>query len=204
MQFGRYRKTISWIIAFSCLLLIVFTRVADETGYFHETLEITGYLLLSFASLGRIWSAIYISGRKNDELCKDGPYSIMRNPLYIFSFIGVVGACWGAKNLLLSVLLSVIFILYYHFVIKSEERRLRKIFGEEYVGYCMKVPKFCPKIKNFFSRERIEVNPGLLFRNVIEAMCFVWFFFFLEIVEVLKGIKINGHLLIPSLYNFRF
>ena len=39
---------------------------------------------------------LYVGGRKNAELVTTGPYSMMRNPLYFFSLLGVAGV--GAQT----------------------------------------------------------------------------------------------------------
>src|SRR5438874_6144411 len=63
-----------------------------EDGFWDTTWEVVSFLILLTAAFGRIWSAAYISGRKNHELVVDGPYSLTRNPLYFFSFLGYLGA----------------------------------------------------------------------------------------------------------------
>ncbi|MBU1627673.1 isoprenylcysteine carboxylmethyltransferase family protein [bacterium] len=203
-NFEKLRKPLSRIIAVFCFLIIIFTKATRQNAYVLEAFEIAGYFLLSIATLGRIWSAIYICGIKNDIICKDGPYSIMRNPLYLFSFLGMIGAAWGANNIPLSLLLIPIFITYYYHVIRAEEKRLLRIFGDEFKEYIGKVPRFLPNLKLYYSRERFEIKPLLLMRHTIEAMCFVWFFFLLELLEFLKEITVNGHSLIPTFYHLPF
>ncbi len=49
-------------------------------------MDIIGFVFIVMAGVGRIWSSAYISGFKNGKVVKDGAYSLMRNPLYFFSF----------------------------------------------------------------------------------------------------------------------
>src|SRR5690606_40050349 len=74
-------------------------------------------ILIVVCVIGRTWSSIYIAGHKVQTLVMDGPYSISRNPLYVFSIIGAAGA--GAQ------LGSIVLALAAGFVawIRSEERR---------------------------------------------------------------------------------
>ena len=50
-----------------------------------------GIFLVIAAVLGRFWAILYIGGRKNQMIMLDGPYSICRHPLYLFSTVGAVG-----------------------------------------------------------------------------------------------------------------
>jgi protein-S-isoprenylcysteine O-methyltransferase Ste14 len=57
----------------------------------HEVIEWIGIALIVFCIIGRTWTSLYIGGRKNNKLVQYGPYSISRNPLYLFTFIGAAG-----------------------------------------------------------------------------------------------------------------
>jgi protein-S-isoprenylcysteine O-methyltransferase Ste14 len=45
-----------------------------------------GWCLWPGATL-RLWSTLYIGGRKRVVLVSDGPYSLCRNPLYVGTFL---------------------------------------------------------------------------------------------------------------------
>lgn len=75
--------------------------------------ESAGYLLLVIATGGRIWTSLYIAGVKNQELASEGPYSIVRNPLYVFSFIGAIGFGLAVENPVAGGVLVLFFLLYY-------------------------------------------------------------------------------------------
>src|SRR5689334_20903012 len=74
------------------IILLLFTRpVLAEGSQGHEFMELAGFLLVLVCFLGRLWSILYVGGRKNDELISIGPFSITQNPLYFFSTVGTVG-----------------------------------------------------------------------------------------------------------------
>jgi protein-S-isoprenylcysteine O-methyltransferase Ste14 len=96
--FERWRKSISRALA----VLIIASLIMSEppsAAWLKLMLRIAGVLFIGAAVLGRIWCALYIAGRKNTDLCIDGPYSICRNPLYLFSFFGAVGFAFVAGSL---------------------------------------------------------------------------------------------------------
>lgn len=66
-------------------------------GVFHQTLclsnrnDFAKFLKIVACVLIGFWSILYIGGRKNQMIMQDGPYSMCRHPLYLFSTIGVFG-----------------------------------------------------------------------------------------------------------------
>ena len=69
-------------------------------------LEAFGLFLLTVCSIGRLWALLYISGHKTYEIITDGPYSIVRHPLYLFSLIGAIGIGMASENILIMAILS--------------------------------------------------------------------------------------------------
>ena len=50
-------------------------------------LETGGVILILVCIVGRTWCTLYIGGNKKRELITAGPYSVVRNPLYVFTSI---------------------------------------------------------------------------------------------------------------------
>jgi protein-S-isoprenylcysteine O-methyltransferase Ste14 len=72
------------------LVLLSYPAWVDDSIMF-EILELGGITLLLVCTFGRLWSILYSGSKKNVELVTRGPYSISRNPLYLFSSIGAFG-----------------------------------------------------------------------------------------------------------------
>jgi protein-S-isoprenylcysteine O-methyltransferase Ste14 len=183
----RYRRLVVWFLYAMVFVSVLFGRPTPETDHRYEYFEILGYLLVGLATIGRVWCGLYVFGRKSKELCQDGPYSICRNPLYLFIFMGAMGVALASERILLVIVFALIYCSYYFLVIKSEERRLGKLFGEQYEQYCSKVRRFMPGFRDYRSRKRIEINPHHVFKRIAKGMWFFWLFTALEIIKALKG-----------------
>ena len=195
----RYRLGFSWIAGLFFVFSVLFSDSPYRESQLYEFLELVGYVLIVFATLGRIWATVYIGGRKDEELCQDGPYSISRNPLYLFSLFGAVGIILSAQKLtLLAIILP--FFVYYYFVIRGEETRLLHFFGQEYADYSKRVGRILPTFKTYTSQESFTVYPKVLFRSMIHASIFMWIFMLLEILEYCK----DRTALIPTLFTLHF
>src|SRR5262249_12094533 len=88
-------------------------------------------------------------GRKPHGLSTAGPYSISRNPLYVFSIIGAVGigAQFGAFSV--PILAGVCAWLVHILVVRQEERLLLAEHGEGYAKYLAEVPRFFPRFRRW-------------------------------------------------------
>lgn len=75
------------------------------------------------------------------EVVSQGIYARMRNPRYLGSFLAIVGACLLAGTARLWVVAAVWTILM-RLAIGFEEREMRNRFGDAYLEYCRRVPRF--------------------------------------------------------------
>ncbi len=180
------RKPLSFIIALSWLAVAFVLMPQGFGSGWHTVMELTGFLLLIVAALGRVWAYAFIGGRKNQELCQDGPYSLCRNPLYFFSFLGVSGAGLALQNFSLFVVGTGGFLIYYHFVIQAEERRLLELFGKAFSDYCLVVPRFWPRLRRLVMPENVTLSSKLFSRTLTEVFWFLAAIVFIEVIELGK------------------
>src|SRR3569832_74642 len=88
----RKRLIFIRVAAVLAVLLLFLTKPAlSEGSNSHETLEFLGFCLVPACVAGRLWSILYVGGKKNEELVSTGPFSMSQNPLYFFSTVGAVG-----------------------------------------------------------------------------------------------------------------
>ncbi|TSJ64541.1 isoprenylcysteine carboxylmethyltransferase family protein [Starkeya sp. 3C] len=139
----------------------------------HEIIEHTGRVLMIVAIIGRTWCSLYIGGRKKATLVDVGPYSMCRNPLYFFSFIGAAGA--GAQFGSITAALAAMFItvIVFTLVVRKEERFLTEVFGDAYVVYKARVPRFLPNPRLWRNVDTLEIRPQLVVRTFVDACVFL-------------------------------
>ncbi|GAB4069691.1 isoprenylcysteine carboxylmethyltransferase family protein [Ancylobacter sonchi] len=139
----------------------------------HEIIESVGVVLLFVAIAGRTWCSLYISGRKKSEIVALGPYSISRNPLYVFSFIGAAGAGAQFGSLVAAVAATLLTWLVFSVVVRKEERFLAERFGETYLIYKARVPRFWPNFRLWQNVDTLEIRPRMVMQTFIDACVFL-------------------------------
>ena len=185
--FDKNRILSTRLFAVGFLLIIVFTTDSwGENDPIDLITEWTGYIFLIAATLGRLWCSIYIGGYKNDRVISEGPYSIVRHPLYLLSFLGGLGLALAAENLLLVGFVIILFLTYYPSVALQEEKYLEAKFGQDYIDYKKKTPRWLPRLSNYHEPEQYLVKTKYIRRAMFDSMWFIWLFMLLRIVEVLQ------------------
>ena len=191
------RTGLSKLVAALAFILVALTQSHWELH--HENVATflfsTGLGLAAIGATGRIWCSFFISGRKDGELVTEGPYSISRNPLYVFSCIGLVGVGLSTETLAYPLLFLVIFGLYYPGIVAKEERRLEELFGESFRQYRQRVPRFWPNRGLYSEPASWSSNPRLFRRHILSDIWFVWIAAIIELVECLRNVGWLPHLL---------
>lgn len=174
--FEHNRRKITRAVLPFGLLIVLLTRHSwpsdSVTAYIFK---IAGAVLVAKGVIGRLWCTAYIGGRKNQELVTGGPYSMCRNPLYLFSFIAGLGVAFSFQNILLILFYVGFFSFYYPRVIASEEERLHSFFGDAFLHYKETVPAFFPNIFKLNFGGLQDVSYRLIFKSFLDASLFIVF-----------------------------
>ncbi|WP_428305702.1 methyltransferase family protein [Lacipirellula sp.] len=141
---ARHRIRATTIIV---ILLIVWkfaSPAVPRESARHESQHLGIGLLLVVCGLAlRTWSAGTL--RKHQGLTTTGPYSIIRNPLYVGTFMMVGGfallanasaVVWGAAGACLAMCICAVL---------HEERILSTHFGNAWLHYTRATPRFVPR-----------------------------------------------------------
>ncbi len=156
--FPKHRILFSRLFALGLVLALVFTRQPFLKDIWEPVGLWTGFLLMMASMLGRLWSLLFLSGYKTRQVVEAGPFSMVRNPLYLFSFVGAVGFVLVANHLGVALAVLGAFTAYYPFVVLSEEAGLRQRLGQDYEAYCQRVPRFWPRFSLYQRPESWDVR----------------------------------------------
>jgi len=140
-----------------------------------------GFVMCLFGESIQLWCFACLD--KNTALAVKGPYTLMRNPMYIGRFFLLLGGLLLTGN---SWIIIVFTLLYYFYMVnrvRREEGKLRVIFGEAYEDYCKAVNRFVPNFIGIDSPSLRFFKWRLLLKNnghwnlFAVLMAFVVFYF---------------------------
>lgn len=182
---ARRRIAVAVIIAL-LLLVLLFVRTAWPRGV-HEYIEAFGLGFIMMAILGRMWCTLYIGGHKGAQIVRTGPYSLSRNPLYVFSAIGAFGIGCMTGSLGIALLLAAACYITFLFVILAEEGYLENTFGQPYRDYKLEVPRFFPRFSGYRDVETLTIRPKTLYNTFFDGLVFFVAYPVFEFLEYLQG-----------------
>ena len=194
---NKTRKRDTNYLLLLSLLLIIITRQTTHSGAegSHDVIENWGFILAAFAAIGRVYCTAFLGGFKNQQVVDHGPFSVCRNPLYLFSLIGVTGIALMTVNILVIVILPLGVLLIYLSLIKREEVYLTEKFGAAYLAYKEHTPMLIPNFKLYHAPKTIEMTPRTIRNAMIDAMMWLLAFPLIEGIEYLQDIKVIKPLL---------
>jgi protein-S-isoprenylcysteine O-methyltransferase Ste14 len=153
------------------VLILVFTLVASP-----RVLAVAiGMPLALVGMLVRLFASGYIL--KNQELAQQGPYALVRHPLYTGNILLIVGFAL-ASNVFWTLLLALAFFwFYYPTAIEYEDRKLKRIFGSAWHDWATQTPALLPQLSTAgvwdgnWSLQKSLRNNGELFIVVYVLIC---------------------------------
>lgn len=187
--FSQHRIKVSRVFGFAFVAALLATGSAWQGTLAGRAMFLAGIVLAAVGMVGRIWCLTYSSGYKSSELVTQGPYSVSRNPLYFFSFIGLIGIGLATETITLTLALIAFFALVYPAVIAGEEAFLQGRFGQAYADYCARTPRFFPRRSLFVEPESYTVQPRTLRRSLGGV---IWFIGLPVVVQILVSLRAAG------------
>lgn len=186
-SYQAMRRLVLAILVFVLLTALLFGQsVFPPDTTVHETIEMVGVLLIFLGIVGRLWSTLYIGGRKSAEVVSGGPYSMTRNPLYVFSTLAAagVGAQMGSVVAMLG--FGLLCAVAFHVVILREEKYLKDMFGTPYEAYMARVPRFIPNPSLYDEGDTGSFRPKLLLTTLLDGLVFLAAMPFFESIDAMQ------------------
>lgn len=164
----------------------------DAAPFMSVGMLVAGYALVRMAIAGRAWTCLYLAGYKKNQLVTTGPYALCRNPLYFYTFVGMLGIALVARSFILCGVVITWFAIFYRLVIAKEEKDLRRIHGADFATYCAITPRFLPRPAQLRAEAESYVAHPLAYRRRLKD--FTWMIWGLCIVTLFSFLHLN-HLL---------
>ncbi len=189
-NYQQMRKIVLAVLVAVLFAALLFGQSAFPPGTpVHETIEMFGVLLIFLGIIGRLWSTLYIGGRKSTEVVTGGPYSITRNPLYLFSTVAAAGVGAQIGSFSGIILFALLCAGAFHIVILREERYLKQMLGAPYEAYLAKVPRFFPNLSLYDEGDTGSFKPRLLLTTLLDGLVFL---VALPAFELIDGAQLSG------------
>jgi S-adenosylmethionine-diacylglycerol 3-amino-3-carboxypropyl transferase len=163
----KYRIFVSLsIVAITCLISFglfpesapLYSQVLKETSAGNisaDTAYITAAFIMVLVSLLRMWSGSILSSEivmkfrvRTDKLSKDGPYQLVRNPIYLADWIAIFVFSLFLPPI--GIIMPVLFYIHYVRLIAYEENSLLKEYKDDYIDYINNVPRLLPGIRSIY------------------------------------------------------
>lgn len=164
-------------IAFALLTLLggAALLLVDPTfddGFSRAAFLLGGLVFIAAGVVIRVWSSLYVAGRKGSELVSAGPYSRVRNPLYVGTLSCVLGATLSFGSLTLAALVTIASFIVLDWIVRREETRLSEEFGEPYAEYSRRVNRWLPGA-GAPGLTHVEARVRNVVRTTVEALLFL-------------------------------
>jgi len=155
-QVPAYFASSAWAIYVAWLVVAPMQLVAWDRWFANQGLaDLLGWIAIPFlvaglwlfwyghAVIGHYWS-IRIRLQDAHRLVTDGPYRLVRHPLYSALFLGYLGTLLALQSWILTAWFPV-FVASYLLFAREEEAIMERGFGEAYRAYRRRTGTFLPK-----------------------------------------------------------
>ncbi|KQU92127.1 sodium:proton antiporter [Mesorhizobium sp. Root695] len=165
------------------MMLFLAKPALTEGSDGHETLELLGLCLVLACVVGRLWSILYVGGKKNEELVSTGPFSTTQNPLYFFSTVGAVGVGLVFGSMVAALALGLASFFIFRVTARKEAAFLLGKFGAAYLAYTKNTPRFWPNPFLYHDDDELKFSTRALKRTFFDGLYFLAIFPAIELVE---------------------
>ncbi|MDD4954451.1 MAG: isoprenylcysteine carboxylmethyltransferase family protein [Candidatus Omnitrophica bacterium] len=162
------------------LFVLFFCSPTNESFNFGIWFVMLGLLI-------RLWANGYAI--KTHKLTTSGPYSVVRNPLYLGTMLITIGFMILLNTSYAGFIFVVIMAAVYYRTIRNEERALGEKYGKLFLNYKENVPMIVPSFFRYKKGEKWPFSVRRIIENK-EYKLFIW------VINIAIIFRIKGYFLI--------
>lgn len=124
---------------------ILFVPLVALLGTSNLLAFLVGVVFIIIGEAVRLWASGHV--KKNKMLATDGPYALVRHPLYVGNILVLFGFCIASMLWWSFVLMAFLLWFYYPPAISYEDNKLRNLFGEQWENWSRDIHALIPTFK---------------------------------------------------------
>jgi len=146
----------------------------EMSAWWYYLSGVLGFVCVTLACLGRIWTSAFIAGHKDVELVTTGPYALCRHPLYSCSILAAFGLGITTRSVLLCAIVVALITALVIYAASCEEQFLADSFPEEFATYKLATPgKWWPSGRGRQPLPvHLDVQPAVFWKSFLDAGSF--------------------------------
>ena len=148
--------------------------------------QAAGFTLVACGTLWRLWSSVFVAGRKDVEVVMEGPYARCRHPLYLGSLVAGLGLGLTTRSVVLATAVTAVTAVALLRAIAREEKWLAARHGQVWRDYCSRVPALLPKIRRPGLPVFREVNLPVFRKAFLDAGSVLGLWLLLVLIDALR------------------
>ncbi len=152
------------IVGFALVFLALFPSFflrADTGRLVDMASDLFGFSFIMIGQLLRVCARGYKAeqSRQGGHLVQDGPYSLVRNPMYLGILLIGFGVVLFVFHWWVGLIFALFFVIRYIVLMGEEEKKLRSVFGKGYEDYIRRVPRLFPSPRALLSHDITVLFP---------------------------------------------
>ena len=117
------------------------TGLTGSIPFYFNLIFMIGFFTIAYIFIVKGLKIVFVEVRDPPRVIKTGVFLLTRHPVYLGSIFIYLGLILMTLSLISLALLGVIFI-FYNYIASYEEQLLINMFGQDYLDYKKKVPKW--------------------------------------------------------------
>lgn len=186
-SFSTPRIRLTQLLYLGVLAAVVATGGRALEGGAGLAAQAAGFLLVGTAVLGRIWTTLFIAGRKDEQLVREGPYARCRHPLYLCSVVAALGIGLTTRSVVLTAVLPSLIAALAALAAWREDRVLRQMHGQDWLSYRDAVPAIWPARPKPVTSGRVIVVVPVYRKAFLDAASFLVLWLLVLLLDSLRS-----------------